>query len=225
MEWQSVKELKGKDIGHMLGVNRKTFDRMLLAMFEYELQHLKYLKRGRLPKLTVEDKVLMMLMYYREYRTFFHTAGSCGISGGQYFRIIVKLENILIQSGLFRLPGKKSLLPSQHDWEVVLIEVSESSVKRPKKNSGAITQVKKKRHILKTQLIVDTTTHKIICVAVAKGKRHDLRVFKKSNAYMHSSIHSINYSGYQGIQRLNSNTTLPFKGSKKATLEPGTEKT
>jgi hypothetical protein len=40
----------------------------------------------------------------------------------------VKLENILIQSGLFKLPGKKVLLPSHHDWEVVtLIDVSENS--------------------------------------------------------------------------------------------------
>ena len=35
---------------------------------------------------------------------------------------------------------------------------------------------------------------------------------------MHSSIHTINDSGYQGIQRLHSNTTLPFKGSKKHPL-------
>ena len=117
---------------------------MLLAIREYELLDRKHLKRGRPPKLTIENKLLMMLMYYREYRTFFHTAGSYGISEGQCFRIIVKLENILIQSGLFRLPGKKELLPSQHDWEVVLIDVSESSVERPKKNSGAITQGKRK---------------------------------------------------------------------------------
>lgn len=144
MEWQSVKNLKDKDFRRMVGVKRNTFGQMLLAIREYELLHRKHLKRGRPPKLTVENKLLMMLMYYREYRTFFHTAGSYGISEGQCFRIIVKLENILIQSGLFRLPGKKALLPSQHGWEVVLIDVSESSVERPKKNSGAITQGKRK---------------------------------------------------------------------------------
>ena len=55
-------------------------------------------------------------------------------------------------------------------------------------------------------------------MAVAKGRRHDFRVFKESNVHMHSSIHSINDSGYQGIQRLHSNTILPFKGSKKHPL-------
>ncbi len=144
MEWTSVKKLKDKDFRRMVGVKRSTFELMLLAVAEYELLHRKHLKRGRPPKLTVENKLLMMLMYYREYRTFFHTAGSYGISEGQCFRIIVKLESILIQSGLFRLPGKKALLPSQHDWEVVLIDVSESSVERPKKNSGIIILGKRK---------------------------------------------------------------------------------
>jgi hypothetical protein len=144
MEWTSVKKLRDKDFRRMVGVKRSTFELMLLAITEYEVLHRKHLKRGRPPKLTVENKLLMMLMYYREYRTFFHTAGSYGISEGQCFRIIVKLESILIQSGLFRLPGKKALLPSQHDWEVVLIDVSESSVERPKKNSGIIIPGKRK---------------------------------------------------------------------------------
>ena len=76
MEWQSVKKLKNKDIRRMAGVKRNTFEQMLLAINEYELLHRKHLKRGRSPKLTVENKLLMMRMYYREYRTFFHTAGS-----------------------------------------------------------------------------------------------------------------------------------------------------
>ena len=144
MEWTSVKKLGNEDFRRIAGVKRSTFEQMLLVIEDYELLHRKHPKRGRPSKLTAENKLLMMLMYYREYRTFFHTAGSYGISEGQCFRIIVKLENILIQSGLFKLPGKKALLPSQHDWEVVLTDVSESSVERPKKNSGAITQGKRK---------------------------------------------------------------------------------
>ena len=150
MEWQSVKKLKDKDFRRMVGVKRNTFEQMLLAIREYEVLHRKHLKRGRPPKLPVENKLLMMLMYYREYRTFFHTAGSYGISEGQCFRIIVKLENILIQSGLFKLPGKKALLPSQHDWEVVLIDVSESNVERPKKTAALLLREKEKAHFKNT---------------------------------------------------------------------------
>lgn len=128
MEWTSVKKLGDEDFRRIVGVKRNTFEQMLLVIGNYEALHRKHPKRGRPSKLTVENKLLMMLMYYREYRTFFHTASNYGISEGQCFRIIVKLENILIQSGLFRLPGKKVLLPSHHDWEVVvLIDVSESS--------------------------------------------------------------------------------------------------
>ena len=128
MEWTSVKKLGDEDFRRMVGVKRSTFEQMLLVIEDYEALHRKHPKRGRPPKLTVENKLLMMLRYYREYRTFFHTAGSYDISEGQCFRIIVKLENILIQSGLFRLPCKKVLLPSHQDWEVVaLIDISEGS--------------------------------------------------------------------------------------------------
>ena len=147
MKWEDIKNCKPPVFKRLTGVSKETF---MMMSFEVNrlspasIHKIQGAKRGPKPKLSTEDKLLMMLMYYREYRTFFHTAGSYGISEGQCFRIIVKLENILIQSGLFKLPGKKALLPSQHDWEVVLIDVSESSVERPKKNSGAITQGKRK---------------------------------------------------------------------------------
>ena len=51
----------------------------------------------------------MMLMYHREYRTLLHIAADYGISEAQCWRIVTDLEDILIQSQAFRLPGKKAL--------------------------------------------------------------------------------------------------------------------
>jgi len=54
----------------------------------------------------------MTLMYWREYRTQFHNAGSYGISEVTVCRTINKVEEALVRSGEFRLPGKKVLQPS-----------------------------------------------------------------------------------------------------------------
>ena len=45
-----------------------------------------------------------------------------------------KIENILIKSGKFSLPGKKILLDSSINEDLVLMDVMESPIERPKKH-------------------------------------------------------------------------------------------
>jgi hypothetical protein len=56
--------------------------------------------------------------------------------------LIQKVETILIQSGEFRLPGKKQLYQNANIWSVVAVNVTESPIERPKKNSEATRQEK-----------------------------------------------------------------------------------
>jgi hypothetical protein len=49
------------------------------------------------------------------------------------------VEDILIKSGLFRLPGKKQLSEPAYEWKVLVVDVTESPIERPKKNNGVIT--------------------------------------------------------------------------------------
>ena len=86
----------------------------------------------------------MMLMYYREYRSFAHIAASYNISEAQCWRIITTMEQYLIKSKLFHLPGKKTLTKSDMEWEVVIVDVSEHPIERPKKNNDNIIQGKRK---------------------------------------------------------------------------------
>ena len=44
----------------------------------------------------------------------------------------------------FHLPGKKVLTRPENKFELVWIDVTETPIERPKKNSGVITQVKRK---------------------------------------------------------------------------------
>ena len=144
MLWQDIQQLSAGQFQRLTGVKRATFDQMALMVQQHISQVRKHPKRGKPPKLQLEDQLLMMLMYLREYRTFMHIAVDYGTSEAQCWRIVTDLENILIQSNAFKLPGKKALTNSNIKWSVVLVDVGESPVERPKKHSGGITQGKRK---------------------------------------------------------------------------------
>lgn len=47
----------------------------------------------------------MTLQYWRKYRTYFHMGQSWGLHESTVYRIIREIENILIKSQEFKLPG------------------------------------------------------------------------------------------------------------------------
>lgn len=53
------------------------------------------------------------------------------------------MESILLQDKRFHLPGKKALLKAENNFEIVLVDVTESPVERPKKNKAEIIQEKR----------------------------------------------------------------------------------
>jgi hypothetical protein len=93
----------------------------------------KLAKGGRKPKLRSWEIMLMTLEYWREYRTFFHISVNYGISESNCWKIIVWVEDLLIKSGKYNLPGKKVLLESPEDYEVIQTDATESPIERPKK--------------------------------------------------------------------------------------------
>ena len=147
MKWNTVKKLKQEHFKRLVGVQPSTFEEMVSEakrISKLQPQKVKGKKRGPKEKLSWRDKVLMMLMYYREYRTFAHIAASYNISEAQCWRIITTMEKWLIKSLIFHLPGKKMLAKSEVEWEVIIVDVSEHPIERPKKNSGNIIQGKNK---------------------------------------------------------------------------------
>jgi hypothetical protein len=66
-----------------------------------------------------------------------------GVSEATVCRTIQKVENVLIQSKQFHLPGKKVLQPSDTVIEIVLIDATEQPIERPKKDNADITAAKR----------------------------------------------------------------------------------
>lgn len=91
----------------------------------------------------MEDQLLMTLEYWREYRTYFHIGQTWGVNESTAYRIIRKIEDTLVKSRTFTLPGKKKLASSNYQLEVVVVDVTESPIERPKKNRKTSTVVKR----------------------------------------------------------------------------------
>jgi len=137
MRYETVQLLKDEEFKRSTGVQRSTFEKML-EVVEAGLRDF-----GRPTKLSRADQLLMTLMYWREYRTEFHIGLTYGVSESTVCRTIKKVENVLIQSKQFHLPGKKALQPSDTVIEIVLVDATEQPIERPKKDNADITAAKR----------------------------------------------------------------------------------
>jgi hypothetical protein len=140
MKYEEAKKLIPSEFKRLCGVYPETFALMVEIVRVHQNQKKV---SGRPSKLSVEDQILMTLEYLREYRTYFHIAKDWSVYESTAFRIIRKVEDTLIKSSKFRLPGKKKLLESEAELKVIVIDVTESTIERPKKNREAAIQGKK----------------------------------------------------------------------------------
>ena len=131
MKYEQVKILSDEQFRRLTGVKRGTFDRMIKILEEADKK--KKAKGGRRNKLSMENQLLMALEYIREYRTYFHVSQSYGISESSCYKGIKWIEDTLIKHPDFALPGRKALLKSDMEYEVVLIDATETPIERPKK--------------------------------------------------------------------------------------------
>jgi len=72
----------------------------------------------------------------------FHLGTNWGISESSVSRIITRVEEILTESKEFALPGKRGADLSP-EIEVVVVDVAESPIERPKKNKSDIIRERK----------------------------------------------------------------------------------
>lgn len=196
MKYKKAKRLSATEFKRLTGVKRKTFQMMVRVV---KAEEKKKKKLGRPPELRIEDQILMTLQYVREYRTYYHIGTDWEISESAVCRIVHKIENILIRSRKFSLPGKKELLKTSTEEKIVVMDVMENPIERPKKGQKAFFSGKQKDHTLKTQVIVDQKSLKIICLGQGKGKTHDFRLFKTSGVKFGELLKVIADKGYQGI--------------------------
>ena len=142
MKYESIKDRGDEKFCRLTGIQRSTFEKMIGILSEADKK--KKVRGGRKNKLSLEDRLLMSLEYIREYRTYFHVSQSYGVSESTAHDTIKWVENTLIKHPDFALPGRKALLKSDMEYEVVLIDATETPIERPKKDKSIMTLVKRK---------------------------------------------------------------------------------
>jgi len=133
-------ELKDEEFKLLIGVTKETASAMIAEL--EEAYRAKHRRRGRHSKLSIDEMFTMTMEYWRQYPTMFELSFDYGVSKSVVHDIIVWVEDTLINSGKFKLPGKKALC-EDNDIEIVLVDVTESPIERPKKNNGNGIQAKR----------------------------------------------------------------------------------
>ena len=130
----------------LFGVNAIQFNEILTKVTPlWEKQVLGTYKRpGRNFALSLEDMVLMLLLYYRSYATQMFVGYLLGLDDSRVCRIIQKLEPLLAK--VMAIPKEKYL--SQEEVEATLLDATEQPIERPKKGQKPYYSGKKKRHTL-----------------------------------------------------------------------------
>lgn len=223
LSWKKLYKKSDNEFRRITGIKKTTFA-FLIKLLLPKWKALR-LAGGPKPKLKLEEQLLLSLSYWRNYGTYLETGSKYGVSESRAWEISRWIEDILIHEKALSLPGKKALL-AEKKYEIVVFDVTECPIERPKrKQKGRIKNKqrryysgKKKRHTIKQQIAVDTKSGKIIATSQDCEKTHDFRIYKKSKNHVHPNIKIQGDSGYQGIQKIHPNSELPKKRSKKNPL-------
>lgn len=103
--------------------------------------------------------------------------------------------------------------------DVILVDVMESRVERPKKRQKRWYSRKRRYHTIKSQIVICAKSKMVIAVFVDCGRRHDFAIWKMTigvRVVKHIKIQAD--KGYQGIAKLHKNSETPRKKTKKRPL-------
>lgn len=212
----SYKKIQGHKYNfvQLTGLSIEEFDKIVELVRPLSAVESKKKIAGRKSPLeTLEDKVLCLLIYYRTYITHSFLGYLFNLHNSNICRLIKKLEPLLAK----KITIKKDRTLTAEKILKILADVTEQATQRPSKKQKKFYSGKKKSHTIKTEIVIEETG-KILSVSRShKGRVHDFRIRKQEKPLAMNSIKHVD-SGYQGLQKLQSNVILPFKKSKKKSL-------
>ena len=103
MRWEQAINLKPHVFQRLTGISLDLFDRLVVAVRESRSGR----GRGRPSKLSIEDQVLLAVLYWKDYPILQRLGLSYGIAESTASRTVISIENSIISSGAFKLQGKK----------------------------------------------------------------------------------------------------------------------
>jgi len=126
-----ISKMSAEKYQEIFGIKKETFDKMLeILQIRYDKMHEL---GGKTPTLTVLDKLVIALQYWREYRTYRHIAFDYDVGKTAIGDSVKWVEDTLVADGSFSLPAKRTIEKYNDDIEIIVVDVTEQEVERPKR--------------------------------------------------------------------------------------------
>lgn len=184
---------------------------------------------GRKHTLSLADRLLMLLIYYRTYTTHAFLGFLFGVDDSAVGRNINPLQPLL--AGIFRIPERKVELDPE-DIRELFFDATERPTRRPTRGQKRFYSGKKKRHTLKTQVVVTrrrkttgpgTKPRRVRIAAVSRtfpGQTHDKKVYDRVRVVCPPGVKRTGDTGYIGTG-LDTPTKRPPNGTLTARQKAG----
>lgn len=178
---------------------------------------------GMRSRLSVEDRLLMLLIYYRSYVSHVFLGFLFGLDDSNVGRNINPLKPLL--AGIFRIPEKRVRF-EEGELETLFFDGTEQQIQRPKKGQKKWYSGKKKKHTIKHQVVVirnqvtakKKEKQKVRIAAISKatvGKTHDKPIYENARVVKPPGSSSYGDLAYQGTALV-----IPIKKPKGQKLTP-----
>ncbi|QPF38712.1 IS5 family transposase [Acinetobacter sp. TTH0-4] len=214
MKYQKLNRFSDSEFQRLVGVPRAVFSEMVEVLKEAE--SLKK-KPGRPHTLDIEDQLLLTLNYLWNYSTQLELAANYHIAESNVNRTIKKVEDALMKSRRFTLP-KRSITTADEQFNWVIIDATECSIERPKKNQSKFYSGKKKKHTLKAQVIYHPNSKQIIGLDISNGSQHDIKLARKTVKKFKHCEYVMTDLGYYGLEQDGFKLLMPIKKKKNLPL-------
>jgi hypothetical protein len=174
------------------------------------LQKMKKIS-GRISHIkTLEDEVLLVLIYYRFYVTHEFLGYLFNLDNSNICRHLKKMEPLIAKN----LAIKKERTLSSDSLMTIISDVTEIQTQRPQKKQRNYYSGKKKRHTHKEEIQINNKGKIINISKCYRGRKHDFAIRKSEKPMPKEALKLVNL-GYQGLQKRTKNVRLPIKKKRK----------
>jgi hypothetical protein len=185
---------------------------------------------GRPFKLKAKERLLMLLVYYRLYITYTLSGFLFDLDQSNVCRDLTFIESLVkecipLPKKIYRPKRLRTTAEVEQYFPgfKAFIDSTEQEIPRPKNNRKrrkSYYSGRKKRHTVKTQLMVNTEGLILHKTGYEGGRKHDYDIYKHNHPMTPSQVDNIVDLGYLGIQKDFSTikSVLPFRRKKNTPL-------
>jgi hypothetical protein len=157
----------------------------------------------------LEDHFLVLLVLSRCAITQDFVACLYGVDKAAICRSLRRIEKLAVRV----LGVKRSIRVNCEEAEALIIDCTEQPIQRPSRKQRCWYSGKKKRHTIKTEVIVTERGKFVSTSEPAPGRNADITVRRRGPKLPKGSRAHAD-SGYQGLQDDHPDTDIPYKKSK-----------